>query len=548
MDSCKTNVESKQCEKALSVLSPFEIKNELIELAQDEAKKSTAIFLNAGRGNPNWVTTEPRQAFFLLGKWALDESSRVWSVPETGITGMPATQGAGERLLAFLKANAAEPGAKLLSDTFDYLVKTKGFDGDSVAQEWASAITGDSYPTPDRILKYTEVLVRDYLAQEMGDNAPRNDDYDLFATEGGTAAMCYAFNSVKANRLMKKGDKIALMIPAFTPYLEIPRLEDFGYEVVNISANAVEKDGYHDWQYPDEEVNKLRDPSIKFLCVTNPSNPASYTLSRHTLDLLIDIVKNDNPNLMIVTDDVYGTFVDHFRSLMYELPYNTMCVYSFSKYFGCTGWRLAVMALNKDNVFDKLISKLPQREKDALQKRYESLTLNVDGLKFVDRLVADSRLVALNHTAGLSTPQQIQMSLFALKCLVDTQDVYKGKMQAMIADRLEALWDATGFKLPDDPLRVGYYAEIDMMVWAKKLHGDGFAKWLDKAHDSLDVTMRLATEKGIVVLNGSGFDGPAWSIRTSQANLDRNAYITIGQKIREVLEEYYAEYSKTTGK
>ena len=81
MEECKTNIESKQCEKALSVMSPFEIKNELIELAQDEAKKSTAIFLNAGRGNPNWVTTEPRQAFFLLGKWALDESARVWSVP-----------------------------------------------------------------------------------------------------------------------------------------------------------------------------------------------------------------------------------------------------------------------------------------------------------------------------------------------------------------------------------------------------------------------------------------------------------------------------------
>ena len=59
---------------------------------------------------------------------------------------------------------------------------------------------------------------------------------------------------------------------------------------------------------------------------------------------LVDIVKNDNPDLMIITDDVYGTFVRNFRSLMYELPYNTMCVYSFSKYFGATGWRLCSLA------------------------------------------------------------------------------------------------------------------------------------------------------------------------------------------------------------
>lgn len=49
--------------------------------------------------------------------------------------------------------------------------------------------------------------------------------------------------------------------------------------------------------------------------------------------------------MMVITDDVYGTFIKGFRSLMYVLPYNTICLYSFSKYFGATGWRLAAMAL-----------------------------------------------------------------------------------------------------------------------------------------------------------------------------------------------------------
>jgi aspartate 4-decarboxylase len=48
-------------------LSPFEIKNDLAKVAAKTAKASQAAYLNAGRGNPNWIATEPRSAFFLLG-------------------------------------------------------------------------------------------------------------------------------------------------------------------------------------------------------------------------------------------------------------------------------------------------------------------------------------------------------------------------------------------------------------------------------------------------------------------------------------------------
>jgi aspartate 4-decarboxylase len=40
--------------------------------------------LNAGRGNPNWVATTPREGFFLLGQFALAESKRVWDEPGFG--------------------------------------------------------------------------------------------------------------------------------------------------------------------------------------------------------------------------------------------------------------------------------------------------------------------------------------------------------------------------------------------------------------------------------------------------------------------------------
>ena len=139
---------------------------------------------------------------------------------------------------------------------------------------------------------------------------------------------------------------------------------------------------------------------------------------------------------MLLTDDVYGTFVDDFRSLLGELPENTIGVYSYSKYFGCTGWRLGVIAVHEDNIFDKMIAKLPAEQLKALDKRYGPMTLEPRKLKFIDRIVADSRDIALNHTAGLSLPQQVMMSLFSLCEMMDAEEALPKGLQGHRAKAL----------------------------------------------------------------------------------------------------------------
>lgn len=277
------------------------------------------------------------------------------------------------------------------------------------------------------------------------------------------------------------------------------------------------------------------------LFVVNPTNPPSYALDRATVEAIKEAVEA-NPNLMILTDDVYGTFVNGYRSLIADLPYNSMSCYSYSKYFGATGWRLALTAVSRDNVYDKLISELPADKKALLDKRYQSLTTDVASLKFIDRMVAESRLVALNHTAGLSTPQQIQMSLMSLAELTDKDKRYHSRMIELIHERYDALWNSFGFKMPDDPLRADYYSEIDLLVWAEKLHGKEFADYINRHYDPLSAVFRLASETGSVVLNGDGFDGPRWSIRISLANLNKADYERLGANIRQILDQYADEW------
>lgn len=549
MDKKKIHV-TREYEKKMSEISPFELKNILIELADESARKSTHIMLNAGRGNPNWISTVPREAFFLLGQFALEECQRETELADemAGAAGVPNRKRIASRFVQFLKKHAQSPGATLLKGTYEYLVTEKGVDENELVYEWAEGVIGDQYPVPDRILKYTEMLVRDYLDQELCDNQPPEGIFDLFATEGGTAAMCYIFDSLQQNFLLNKGDKIILFAPVFTPYIEIPEQARYLFNVIEIKALKMTKDGYHTWQYQEKDLDVLKDPSVKAAFITNPSNPLSYGLTKALMNRIVEIVRNDNPNLMIITDDVYATFIPHFRSMMAELPKNTLCVYSFSKYFGATGWRLAVIALHQDNIYDRMIRELPRDKQELLKKRYSSLSLHPEDIRFIDRMVADSRQVALNHTAGLSLPQQTQMSLFASFALLDAENTYKKRMQDMIHERLHTLWESTGFTLLDDPLRAGYYSEIDMLVWAKKFYGDDFVEYLKKNYEPLDVVFRLAQETSLVLLNGGGFDAPEWSIRASLANLKREDYVRIGEGIASILHSYAQRWKESLDK
>lgn len=540
-------VVTREYEKKMSEISPFELKDILIRLADESARKSTHIMLNAGRGNPNWIATTPREAFFLLGQFALEECRRGVKLEDgmVGLAGVPQKPSIAYRFREFLDKQEGTPGSELLRDTYNYMVRVKNVDENDLVHEWAEGVIGDQYPVPDRILKYTEVLVRDYLDQALCNNQPPKGKFDLFATEGGTAAMCYIFDSLQQNFLLNKGDKIVLFAPVFTPYIEIPEQARYLFDVTEIHALKMTGDGYHTWQYQEKDLDVLKDPSVKAAFIVNPSNPPSYALTPGLTERIVDIVTNYNPNLMIITDDVYATYVHGFRSLMAELPDNTLCVYSFSKYFGATGWRLAVISLHEDNIYDRMIAALPDDKKEVLAKRYSSIMLDPSKMKFIDRMVADSRQVALNHTSGLSLPQQTQMSLFASFSLLDSENLYQSRMIDIIHERLHTLWKSSGFTLLDDPLRAGYYSEIDMEVWAKKFYGDDFFEYLKANYEPVDVVFRLAQETSLVLLNGGGFDAPEWSIRASLANLKTEDYVRIGEGIASILHSYAAKWQES---
>lgn len=518
--------------RKFEALGPFEIKNELISLAKGSTRTTQSAFLNAGRGNPNWIATEPREAFFLLGQFAITESKRVMD-RAPGIGGMPQASGIASRLEAWIAKHSDMPGAGFLASMVQFAIKKFAFSPDAFVHELVDSIIGDNYPVPDRMLVHNERIVHEYLMWAMCGKPEPSGKFDIYAVEGGTAAMCYIFKSLKANRLLFPGDTIALGTPIFTPYLEMTHLEDYALKVVNIAAPQENR-----FQYTDEEIRKLEDPKIKAFFVVNPGNPTGMGMSRETIAKIVNLVRTKRPDLMLLTDDVYGTFVEDFRSLMGELPRNTIGVYSYSKYFGCTGWRLGTIAIHEDNIFDEMIARLPAEHVSALDKRYGPITLEPRKMKFIDRIVADSRDIGLNHTAGLSLPQQVMMTMFSLYELMDEKKTYQKACLEIVHRRFQALVESLGLQLSPNTHYDAYYGLIDFEFWARQNIGDEAVEYLKKNVHPLDLAFRLAEDHGIVLLNGGGFEAPQWSMRVSLANLSDEAYENIGRGVRTIARGY----------
>lgn len=537
------NLQREEIEKIYGKISPFEFKNRLIELANGENEKTARILLDAGRGNPNWTASTPREAFFTFGLFAVDETKK--DINNGDLAGMPKKNGIYNRFKEFIDKNNILPGTELLKKIIEYGINEKSFNADDYLYELTDAIIGDNYPVPDRMLYHIEEIVHDYLVQEMCYNKPPSGKFNIFAVEGATAAMCYIFDTLRSNMLLNPKDKIAIMVPIFTPYLEIPVLPRYDLEIVPIKATETTIDGTHTWQYPLYELEKLKDNSIKALFIVNPSNPPSVSLSTECRKNLVSIINEYNKDIMIISDDVYGTFVPEFRSLMADLPYNTIGVYSFSKYFGVTGWRLGTIAIHEKNIYDKLLKELSKDKKKILNRRYGDMKLNPETIPFIDRIVADSRQVALNHTAGLSTPQQVQMAFFCAFALLDDENIYKKQTIEICHKRQKLLFDSLGLSLRKDINDAAYYTEFDLLEWANYNYGSGFANYLESSYKPVEVLYRLAEESSIVLLSGSGFQGPEWSIRISLANLRDEDYTIIGKTLHEILDEFVSRWKES---
>lgn len=541
------------------LLSPFELKNNLIQIA---SSPDPSKMLNAGRGNPNFLNYFVRDVFIHLQHACIHLTHKIKDSKEEDLVIYPKPTDFNYRKALeneILNDTSSTPKIKkYLMDYLRYLSKSgKPYKTpNQLYYDLVLSMLGCFYPSPPRIQPHTEFVAHDFMFKlifggtsvgnvdsgrvdrtRVGVASVRPDDFEYFATEGAAAGIMYVFNTLNINKLLKKGDKIAIITPIFSPYLELPKLQQYGLKIVELKGNPQKQ-----YSLDDEQINKLKNKDIKALFMVNPSNPGEYSLPRQNIQDIGKIVNTIRKDLIIVSDNVYAPFTDKYNSFMETCPRNTIEIFSLSKYFGVTGWRLGLTMLHKKNRMNNLLYGLNPDTKKHLTKRYEIASTTPDKLTFMERLVLDSRQVAEAHTGGLSTPQQAIMALFLFYFMHDTHLTYKKAIQAILKKRMENLYSkfyshVNGKKIMPifDEKATNYYKLIPVLEIAEKLYGKHARDKIELNHHYLEFVFHLAKNYKVVLLPGLGFGATKWRFRVSLANLDSDAYLKISDAIQKTI-------------
>ena len=524
----------------LDQLSNFEVAAIFNKYAQHNLRGNEVV--NGGRGNPNWIATTARLAYSRLLEFGVTEAERTYFDPR-GMAGDVQKEGIYQRLMIALKSSRRDIFLRTVIDAAISQLAIK--DKDAFVYELVDGALGDHYPYPPRCLTYTEKVLQRYLQKVCFKDVQMAQDVDIFPTEGGTAAMVYIFQELHYAHVLYPGDTVVVNSSIFTPYLQIPELSEYNLRIKTVTTKRE-----NNWQMTDEQFEQLKDPRVKAFFAVNPTNPTARAFTPERLAKFKEVIKA-NPDLVIITDDVYGTFSPSYQSIFAVAPHNTILVYSFSKLYGATGQRLGVVCMHHQNVCDRIIQENLQnrRLRELDERRYSIVVPDPYKMKFIDRMVADSRAIGLYHTAGLSSPQQVMMDMFALSNLKDAGlSPYVQLSREVVAARYHEFWHGLGIRPDETPENTRYYTLVDIFDLMRQRHGKEFCQYFKDNYNYLDFTYRLATEFGAVVMDATAFGAEKGNVRVSLANLEKVDYRKLARAILDLVDEYYQVFKKKNKK
>jgi aspartate/methionine/tyrosine aminotransferase len=192
------------------------------------------------------------------------------------------------------------------------------------------------YPDQRGTLALRQALV-EKLARE---NAIRCEIDDVVLANGGTHALFLAFQA-----LLGPGEEVLVLSPH---WMAIPKLVAFsaggGYRTLPLYLDLLE--GTLDPAGISARLRAALTPAIKGIYINTPNNPTGAVLTRAELAAIAEVaIERD---LWVISDEAYEHLVfDGTRHVsLASLPgmaERTLSVYTFSKSYAMTGWRVGYM-------------------------------------------------------------------------------------------------------------------------------------------------------------------------------------------------------------
>ncbi len=163
---------------------------------------------------------------------------------------------------------------------------------------------------------------------------------------------CGSIEGITASLLaiLNPGDEVLIPSPVYASYAQAIKLA----HGVPVFVPLDEEGG---WSVKVEEFEKRITPRTRVIFYCNPSNPTGTIFKKEDLLLLADMAKKHD--LFLLSDEVYKDFVYTNEEIFAlasipELKDRVIRVFSFSKAFAMTGWRVGFVHSSAKNITEIL--------------------------------------------------------------------------------------------------------------------------------------------------------------------------------------------------
>ncbi|MBP8933367.1 MAG: pyridoxal phosphate-dependent aminotransferase [Candidatus Atribacteria bacterium] len=191
-------------------------------------------------------------------------------------------------------------------------------------------------------IKYTPTVgiysLRDKIAKKLlKEKNWKIDADDVIILPGSLFGTVVAFRTI-----LEPGDEALIPDPGFTNH----------FSQVVLSGGQIKRyfllpeNNY----LPDfESIRKSITPKTKIILVNTPSNPMGVVFPEEVMKSMADLA--EEYNLVVISDEAYEKYIyqgEHFGMYRYVQPERLISIFSFSKTYALTGWRIGYMVVPKD--------------------------------------------------------------------------------------------------------------------------------------------------------------------------------------------------------
>lgn len=496
------------------------------------------LYLNSQNNVPNWTEKDARDAFFSLGKFAVIESSR--NAPSGLLGGKIQMSGIYRRFLSHIDDYPQDKGLKFIFNVIRYGTENLNFDQDEWLYELVDGVLGISCPVDGHVYHRMGKVINLYLNTILGFQDDKKE-FDIFPIEGSNVGIQYLVHSLMVNEILKKGDKVAVLLSKHGRNERVPIFSELELDLIPIYHDSFSED---ESEVVEENLQRLKSPELKALFMINPNHQSMATVNQMLADGINDIVERINPNLIIVSDEVYAPFIKDYHSFYFEHPENTIGLYSFSKYFGAAGWKLGTLMLPKENIIDRMISEFPKEKKERINARYAESYKGNNEPSFIERLMVDSRLLATKHVTGISTPQQVQMALFAMKTLLDKNGSYRREVNHLCTRRKKMLLKSMGVQ-ECKKTNSSYSVQLDLSQWMDNVYGTRISRLIRENYRLEDIVQYVIDKTSTVLIGEESTESKRWKIKLSTVNLTDEQYTHFDRSLRKIMDHAAKELRRS---